>query len=454
MTLSRMTFPRLCLVIAVATVSAPAIRAIAQVATPSATVSTTTKAIRFGKLVDGTGRVLTNAVVVIESDRIKSIGTFDSAIPANAEVINLSRYTGVPGMIDMHTHLTGTDGGPRGPTGGVAEAPNQVLLRPPVINMFRAHEVQGGPRKMLQAGFTTVRDSGASQFIDIAMRDLVNSGAMAGPRMFVSGPQLRSSSALGVAAPEATADGPVEMTRVVRRLIAAGVDNIKILGTTVAGPGFAFQGTYPMFTYDELRAAVEAAHALGKKVAIHTIGPEGARNAVLAGADSIEHGFEMDDATISEMSRRGTFLVPTIYNWVLRVERGQPQDKDRLNNEANRLVETTERAVKAGVRVAMGSDVFPNWGLGENARELAWLVKAGMTPEQALASATTHAAALLGREKELGTIAPGYFADMVAVEGDPLKDVNVITGNVRWVMKGGMVVFDKTEPAGSATTIH
>ena len=415
--------------VAVTTMSAPAARVMAQVAAPSATLPPTTKAIRLGKLVDGTGRVLTNAVVVIEGDRIKAVGT-SSAIPANAEVIDLSRYTGIPGMIDMHTHLTGTAGDARIPT------------RSPVIDMFLAQGVQGAPRKMLEAGFTTVRDLGASQFIDIAMRDLINRGAMIGPRMFVSGPMPRSSSVSGVAVPEAIADGPVEMTRVVRRLIAAGVDHIKILGTTTTGSGVAY---HAMFTEDELRAAVQAAHALGKRVAVHAMDPDAARNAVRAGANSIEHGLDMDDATIAEMARRGTFFVPTLYNWALKVEQSQPQNKERVNSEASRLLETAKRAVKAGVKLAMGSDVWPEWRPSENARELGWFVKAGMTPEQALATATTNAAALLGKEKELGMIAPGYFADLVAVEGDPLNDINVVINNVRWVMKGGVVVFDKTQ---------
>ena len=405
-----------------------------------------TKAIRFGKLVDGSGRIWTNAVVVVEDDRLKSVGTSESSIPANVEVIDLSRYSGIPGMIDMHMHLAGPNGG-----AGAGRVPNQVLLRSPVIDMFLA---QGAARKMLETGITTVRNLGAYQFMDIAMRDLINMGAMVGPRMFVSGPGLRTSSALGVAVPEATADGPAEVTRVVRRLIAAGVDNIKVFGSTGAGPvspdmGLQmaiWTGSYAAFTYDELKAAVDAAHGLGKKIAVHSYGPDGARDAVRAGADSIEHGLDMDDATLAEMARRGTFYVPTIYNNVYAGEHSRPQYKERIDDFLSRTLETAKRALKAGVKFAMGSDGWDTGMLGENTRELGWFVKAGMTPEQALATATTNAAALLGKEKELGMIAPGYFADLVAVEGDPLKDIDVVINNVRWVMKGGAVVFDNTKP--------
>ena len=156
-----------------------------------------------------------------------------SAIPPNAEVIDLSRYTGIPGLIDMHIHLSGTSGVVAGPNNSVGRVPNQVLLRPPVLDMVLS---QNAARKVLETGVTTVRNAGAFGFTDIAMRDLINAGVIVGPRMFVSGPALRSSSALGVSVPEATADGPAEMTRVVRRLIAAGVDCIKIFGSTVAGP--------------------------------------------------------------------------------------------------------------------------------------------------------------------------------------------------------------------------
>jgi imidazolonepropionase-like amidohydrolase len=415
-----------------------------------ATAQLATQAIRFGKLVDGTGAVLTNAIVIIEGDRIKSVVTSASAVPAGIEVIDLTRYTGIPGLIDTHIHLTGTVGGVAGPNNSVARVPNQVLLRSPFIDMFLSQEAA---QRVLETGVTTVRNLGSFGFADIAMRDLINMGAMVGPRMFVSGPALRTSSALGVAVPEATADGPLEVTRVVRRLIAAGVDQIKVFGSTGAGPApnllmSVWGGSYAAFTYDELKAAVDVAHSLGKQVAVHSYGPAGARDAVRAGANSIEHGLDMDDSTIAEMARRGTFYVPTIYNSVYTGEQARPQDKEWISDFLNRTLATARRAHHAGVRFAMASDALaPNWMIGHNTRELALFVQIGMTPEQALATATTNAAVLLGREKELGMIAPGYFADLVAVEGDPLRDIDVVINNVRWVMKGGAVVFDKTRPS-------
>jgi len=424
---------------------------IAQAAGQAVTALPTTKVLRFGKLVDGTGAVLTNAVVVVEGDRIKSVSTAAASIPPNAEIIDLSQYTGIPGLIDMHIHLAGTVGAVAGPNNSVGRVPNQVLTRSPVIDMFLS---QGAARRVLETGVTTVRNLGAFGFADIAMRDLINMGAMVGPRMFVSGPALRSSSALGVAVPEATADGPTEVTRVVRGLIAAGADVIKVFGSTWAGPPpltmsqtqFVFTGVHSMFTYDEIKAAVDAAHSLGKTIAVHSFGPDAVRDAVRAGANSIEHGPDIDDATLAEMARRGTFYVPTIYNNVYTAQYVRPQDREMVNDNLNRTMATVRRALKAGVKFAMSSDALgPSWMIGENTRELSWFVKAGMTPEQALAAATTNAAALLGKASELGMIAPGYFADLVAVEGDPLKDIDVVINNVRWVMKGGAVVFDKTE---------
>jgi len=206
-----------------------------------------------------------------------------------------------------------------------------------------------------------------------------------------------------------------------------------------------WSGNYPSFTYEELKAAVDVAHSLGKNVAVHSYGPDAARDAVRAGANSIEHGLDMDDSTMADMARRGTFYVPTIYNNVYATEHARPKNRELVNEYVGRTLETAKRAVKAGVKFAMGSDGWPEFMAGENTRELDWFVKAGMTPAQALATATTNAAALLGMDKALGRVAPGYFADLVAVEGDPLKEIAVVINNVRWVMKGGAVVFDKTE---------
>jgi len=203
------------------------------------------------------------------------------------------------------------------------------------------------------------------------------------------------------------------------------------------------------FTYDEMKAAVDTAHSLGKKIAIHSYGPSGARDAVRAGADSIEHATDMDEQTIAEMVRRKTFYVPTIDhnryyldNWQKIGYANGFQEKSEAFIQRN--LETARKAHKAGVKFAMGSDAIYTM-FGENTRELGWFVRAGMTPEQALRTATTNGAELLGKEKELGAVAPGYFADLVAVEGDPLSDIDVAIYKVKWVMKGGAVVMDKTK---------
>jgi imidazolonepropionase-like amidohydrolase len=205
---------------------------------------------------------------------------------------------------------------------------------------------------------------------------------------------------------------------------------------------------FETYSYEEIKAAVDMAHKFGKKIAVHSYGPDGARDAVRAGADSVEHATGMDDATIQEMVKRGTFYVPTIDHNRYYIENGDkigyaPGYKERLQAFIPRNLETARRAFKAGVKIAMGSDAIYTM-FGQNTRELGWFVKAGMTPEQALQTATGNAAALLGKEKEFGAVAPGYIADLVAVDGDPLADINVALNNVQWVMKDGAVVVDKT----------
>jgi imidazolonepropionase-like amidohydrolase len=274
---------------------------------------------------------------------------------------------------------------------------------------------------------------------------------MLGPRMFVSGCGLHVTAERerpGFSAPQGgQADGVPNVLRVVRQQIAAGADVIKMYGSTGSDQDVSGDQT---FTFEEMKAAVDAAHLLGKRIAIHSYGPDGARDAVRAGADSIEHATDMDDDTLKEMARRKTYYVPTIDHNRYYVDACEqfgygPDVVKRLQAYLERNLETARRAHKAGVRFAMGSDaVFTMFG--QNTRELSWFIKAGMTPAEALAAATSNGAALLGMEKSLGAVAPGYHADLVAVEGDPLADISVVTDRVRWVMKGGAVVIDKTSP--------
>ena len=397
----------------------------------------TIKAVRFGKLWDAKGKLWSNAIVIVEGERIKAVTTEAATIPPGAEVIDLSKYTGLPGLIDVHTHMTMyTD-----------ETPGQPMLKqltanPPAVEVFLARK---GALSTLEAGVTTVRDLGADQYMDIAMRDLINHGEMIGPRMFVCGYGLYITNTPykpGLNPPAGgIADGVPEVLRVVRQQIAAGADVIKMYASTGTDDDTTGFQTY---NYEEIKAAVDAAHQFGKKIAIHSYGPDGARAAVRAGTDSLEHATDLDDATIAEMAKRGTFYVPTIDhnryyldNWQKIGYSDGFQEKTKVFIQRN--LETARKAHKACVKFAMGSDAIYTM-FGENTRELSWFVKAGMTPEQALRTATTNAAELLGKEKELGAVAPGYFADLVAVEGDPFSDINVAINNVRWVMKAGAVV--------------
>jgi imidazolonepropionase-like amidohydrolase len=399
----------------------------------------TASAVRFGRLIDGHGKTWTNAVVLVRNGRIEKVLTSGEAIPGDAKIIDLHQYTGIPGLIDVHTHMTFWSD----PKAGTPPFEQYAKQR----SAFLVYMAQENARKTLEAGVTTVRDLGSDHYDDIVMRDLINRGAMLGPRMFVAGCGLTVTSEpfKPQMLPQCgQADGVPEVLKAVREQIAAGVDVIKVYGST--GSDKDVTG-FQTFTSDEMMAAVEVAHKYGKRVAIHSYGPDGARDAVSAGADSVEHAVDIPDDVLAEMTKRGTFYVPTIDHnryYVDAREEFKYDDKivAGLNAYIEKNLETARRAHKAGVKFAMGSDaVFSMFG--QNTRELEWFVKAGMTPAEALQTATTNAADLLGMPGQLGAIAPGYFADLVAVEGDPLSDIKVVIDNVRWVMKDGQVVVDK-----------
>jgi len=398
-------------------------------------------AVRFGGLVDGTGRVVRDAVVIISADTVVRVATGAGAVPPGATVIDLRRYTGIPGLIDAHTHISyywdqtpGTDPW------------QQSGRRRSQVTVFLAQE---NARKTLETGVTTIRDLGASEYSDLAIRDLINRGAMVGPRVFAAGYGLRRAPATSQPnAPPGPPRGRLasvdDVAAAVKAQVDAGADVIKVYGSTGSGPDVTGRQT---LTYEEMKAIVDASRAAGRRVAIHSYGPDGGRDAVRAGAESVEHSIDLDDATLARMVAQGTFYVPTIDHNRYYAEYHEqfkytPAQVAALDSFRLRNIETARRAFRAGVKFAMGSDAVFNM-FGENTRELLWFTQIGMTPAQALATATTNGAALLGLEKKIGAVAPGYFADIVAVEGDPLADIRVVTDRVRWVMKGGQVVVNR-----------
>jgi len=399
-------------------------------------------ALRFKALVDPGGTSTPDAVVLVQGDTIVRVGRGAGAIPAGARVVDLRRYTAIPGLIDVHTHMTYWRD-KSNPTAPLPRARDSVV-------MMAAQNA----RKTLETGVTTVRDLGASNYTDIAMRDAINSGAMVGPRMFVSGYGLSKVAAPRAgAAPAADAPSPAlrgrvqdstEIVQAITAQVEAGADWIKMYGST--GSFQVVTGTQT-FTDAEMRVAATTAHRLGKPIAIHSYGDSGGRAAMRAGAESVEHPAMLNDATLAEFARRGTVYVPTIDHNRFYADNASPLGYNReqvAGLDSFRLLNlaTARRAHAAGVPFAMGSDAV-YWMFGENTRELAWFVKAGMSPAQALATATTNGAKLLRMPNKIGRVAPGFFADIVAVDGDPLRDIDVVIHRVVWVMKGGATVVDK-----------
>jgi imidazolonepropionase-like amidohydrolase len=393
--------------------------------------------IHAGHLLDvKTGKTFSNQTIVIQGDKIVSVGS-DSQNPAGAQVIDLPSATVLPGLIDAHTHITMTTN--FGYSALAISIPRQAL------NGAR------NARVTLEAGFTTVRNVGASGFTDVALRDAINAGDVPGPRMLVSGPPLSITGGhcdenllsfeMHVQS-EGVADGIEAVQHKTREIIKYGADLIKICATG----GVLSHGDNPQasqYTLEEMKAIVADAHRLGRKVAAHAHGAQGILWASEAGVDSIEHGSYIDDAAIAEMKKNGTYLVPTLYlaDWFLEnAERiGTPPELIAKGREVMPAArKNVARAFAAGVKVGFGTDaaVYPH---GLNAHEFAVMVKLGLTPLQAIQAATVNDADLLGWSDKVGTIEPGKWADIVAVDGDPLADVTTLE-RVKFVMKGGEVV--------------
>lgn len=398
-------------------------------------------AIRAGRLIDvENGRVLTNQLIIVENDRIKSVGP-DSKIPDGATVIDLSNATVIPGFIDTHTHLTGNM------SDGAGAGSNSSFIDAAVLIHLNA-------RATLDAGFTTVRDLGSMAFIDVALRRAIQSGRIPGPRMQVCGYYIGSTGSHGdtgsrnpwIASqlpPEMNGivNGPDEARKKVRYLAKFGAGVIK-MGASAGVLSEEESVGAPQLTQEEMNAIVDEARVLGLKVAAHAHGTEAIKMAIKAGVASIEHGSFIDDDGIRMMKERGTYLSADIYNddYIMSefTRLGYPQrilDKEKLVGRTQR--ENFRKAVNAGVKIAYGTDagIYPH---GWNAKQFSKMVEWGQTPMQAIQSATINSADLLGWKDRVGSVSPGKLADIVAVSGNPLEKISVLE-NVEFVMKGGVV---------------
>lgn len=403
-----------------------------------------TLVIRAGHVVDvDHGELLVDQAIRIDGDRITRVEPYAAATIGDATVLDWSRYTVVPGLMDLHTHLAD-----EGQSADEAKPLKSTPARDAFIGARNA-------RDTLRAGFTTVRDVGVYRgFADVALRDAIKAGHVPGPRMFVAGAYITitggggeiSGLPQGTVVPEefrrGVADSEAEVRRKVNALLDGGADFIKVIATGAV----LTAGTEPgesEYSEAEIRAAVEEAARRGKFVTAHAHGAEGIKRAVRAGVRSIEHGSLIDDEAIALMKEHGTWLVADIYNgdYIDTVGRAQGWSEEIMRKN----IETTDmqregfrKAVKAGVNLAYGTDsgVYPH---GDNARQFAYMVRYGMTPLQAIRSATIDAARLLGQEKELGSIATGKAADLVAVACDPLQDIECLR-QVRGVVKAGISI--------------
>jgi imidazolonepropionase-like amidohydrolase len=417
---------------------------------PEAPPSPKVTYIRAARLFDATNEsTRNNVVIVVEGERIQRVSpSADIQIPAGATVVDLPNSTVLPGLIDCHTHL-----------GARADHYAEIydFRDTPFDSAFNGVK---NARSTLMAGFTTVRDVGSIAFLAVDLRNAINRGDLIGPRIVASGPAISITGGHGDLnnyAPQVSynwfneergfgiADGVDQIRHTIRAQVKYSVDVIKIMSTG----GVLSKGDNPgapQYTLEELKAAADEAHMAGRKIASHAHGAEGLKRAIIAGIDSIEHASLVDDEGISLAKQHGTYFVMDVYNddYLLgkAIDFGLPKENIEKEKMVGRLQrENFQKAFRAGVKMAFGTDagVYPH---GDNAKQFAVMVRFGMNPAQAIRAATFNAADLLGRSKDVGTIEAGKFADIIAVDGDPLQDV-VRLQDVGLVMKGGVIYKDK-----------
>ena len=408
-------------------------------AEPPASRPEATTALRCGRLLDpASGAVAAGAVVLVRGERIERVAAAGAGLelPPGTATIDLSRYTCLPGLIDSHTH--------------VLLQPEDEGAVPPVIvksQAFRTVQGVAAARKDLEAGFTTMRDldSEGAGFADVALRDGIAQGIVPGPRLFVSTHALTITAGhmnltgmnpdIALPDPAALTDSRAAMIAEVRREVKYGADWIKVYATgTLRHIDPVTLESVAQFSEEDLRAVVEEARRWHRDVAAHAYGGEGAKSAIRAGVRSVEHGMLMDDETLRLMVKHGTWWCPTLSVYI-------PESKEDDTELRRRIVashkEVFQKAMKMGVKIAFGTDAGA-FEHGTQARELVRMVDYGMPPLEAIRSATVRGAELLRLEKEIGTVESGKAADVIAVEGDPLQDISVLT-RVAFVMKGGEV---------------